>query len=49
MRFDPRLTPEIEEFAVNDGGLERSWKTPVLWRIHLRAQAENAVFVTEIY
>ena len=48
MRFDSRLTPEIEEFAVNDGGLERSWKTPVLWRIHLRAAVDNAVFVTEI-
>ena len=48
MRFDPRLTPEIEEFEVADGGLERSWKSPVLWRIHLRATVEKAVFVTEI-
>ncbi len=48
MRYDERLKAEIEEYAIDDGGLERSWNSPVLWRIHLRADLQAARFVTEI-
>lgn len=37
MDYDRALTPEIEEFEVNDQGIESNWKTSVLWRIHFRA------------
>ena len=38
MKYDPALSAEVEEFPVNDKQLERTWNTPVLWRIHLRAR-----------
>ena len=44
MRYDPRLTATVEEFAVDDPGLEHAWKSPVLWRIHLRATIREATF-----
>jgi hypothetical protein len=36
MTYDTALTCEIEEFEVNDRGIERNWKSPVLWRIHFK-------------
>ena len=37
MTYDPRLECEIEEFEVNDRGIENNWKSKVLWRLHFRA------------
>ena len=45
MEYDPRLACEIEAFAVNDPGIERSWKTDTLWRIHFRARCTEGRFV----
>lgn len=44
MTYDKRLHCEIEEFPVNDPGIERNWKTTVLWRIHLSAVIKNDKF-----
>ncbi len=48
MRFDPRLSAEIEEFPVNDKGVERSWGSPVMRRIHFRAAITKGRFTFEI-
>ena len=48
MTFDSRLTPEIEEFEVRDGGIERNWKSPVLWRIHLRIKAKEGSYTVTV-
>ena len=47
LRYDPRLTAGIEEFEATDG-LENTWKTPVLWRIHLCAEVKEAAFTTTV-
>lgn len=44
MTYDKALKCEIEEFEVNDPGIERNWKTTVLWRIHLSTFAKNGSF-----
>ena len=48
MTFDPRLAPEIEEFEVKDDGIERNWKSPLLWRIHLRTKAKEGSFTVTV-
>ena len=48
MTLDPALTPEIEEFDVADDGIERNWKTPILWRIHLRVKAKEGSYTVTI-
>ena len=48
MTYDPRLTCEIEEFEVADVGIERNWKTKVLWRIHFRATFVKDSFKFEV-
>ena len=44
MRYDERLLCEIEEFEVNDPGIERNWKTTLLWRIHLSSTFKKDKF-----
>jgi hypothetical protein len=44
MTYDTALTCEIEEFEVNDRGIERNWKSPVLWRIHFKKTMKNGRF-----
>ena len=34
----------IEEFAVNDRGIQNNWKTEVLWRIHFKKIAKSGKF-----
>ena len=48
MEYDPRLTCQIEAFAVNDPGIERSWQTDTLWRIHLRTTCTDGRFIFRI-
>ncbi len=48
MTFDPRLALEIEEFEVKDDGIERNWKSPVLWRIHLRTKVKEGSFTVTV-
>lgn len=44
MKYDPLLSASVEEFPVNDRQLQRTWNTPVLWRIHLRARISSGSF-----
>ena len=48
LTFDSRLAPEIEEFEVKDGGIERNWNSPVLWRIHLRVKAKEGSYTVTV-
>ncbi len=48
MTFDPSLEASIEEFEVKDRGVESSWGTPLMWRIHLRIKTKKGCFVTVI-
>ncbi|MBR2460803.1 MAG: hypothetical protein IKB34_06210, partial [Clostridia bacterium] len=44
MTYDTALKCEIEEFAVNDGGIQKNWKSDVLWRIHFRGVMTEGEF-----
>ncbi len=44
MRYDPRLVLDVEEFEVNDPGIENNWKTKVLWRLHFKASIKDGSF-----
>ena len=48
MTFDNALAATIEEFEVKDGGIEKSWKTPVLWRIHLRTVTKEGSYTVTV-
>ena len=48
MTFDNALAATIEEFEVKDDGIERNWKTPVLWRIHLRIVTKDGKYTVII-
>ena len=37
LTYDPRLEYSVEEFEVNDSGIEANWKSKVLWRMHFRS------------
>lgn len=47
MKFDPRLTAQVEEVEATDG-LADTWHSPVLWNIHLRATVKDASFETAV-
>ncbi len=48
MTFDSRLVPEIEEFEAEDRNIENNWKSPVLWRIHLRVKAKEGSYIVTV-
>ena len=48
LRFDERLTPEIEVFPALDKQIADRWNNEELYNIHLKGKTEKAVFVTTI-
>ncbi len=48
MRYDERLSAEIEAYPAYDNVIESRWKASELYNIHLRAKIKDATFVTVI-
>ena len=48
MTYDPALECEIEEFEVNDRGIQSSWKRSTLFRIHFKTNADKGKLVFKI-
>lgn len=44
MTYDTDLDAEVEEFLVNDDGIQRNWNSEVLWRIHFRKKLEKGSY-----
>lgn len=45
LTYSDALCAEIEEFFVEDERLEKSWNSPVLWRISLKTTCKRGTFV----